>query len=108
MIEIRKEDGFEGKKEAYFKMMEVCPELKDAYECTTFEVGQKLSLEIEVTDKYLSQILIAMLHPETGRVKGCENLGFKLNAINFYPDGRQRELIETLERFLAKLKGEVR
>lgn len=47
---------------------------------TTFKVGQKISLNVEITDEFLSGNIFSMLY-NPSHIPGVENLGFKLNSI---------------------------
>lgn len=106
MIEIKKEDNFEEQKQNWQKRIAEDAELGKRLTGLLFKPGQKLTLGIEITDDYLSQILFGLLyHSES--VKGAENLGFKVTEIAFRPVNTNG-IVHELQDLINKIQsGEI-
>jgi hypothetical protein len=97
MIEIIKKEGFEEDRESWNNRMIDYPDIAKSL---SFEVGRKLTLEIEVTDNYLSRSIFALLQG-FDCVEGAENLGFKVTMVTLQPANRDaiaRELTSIVDR----------
>jgi hypothetical protein len=82
MIKIVKEDNFEKVKKHWLDMCDASPDCKHAYDSISYNEGTRLILDIEVTDRYLSQSIIGLLNHKTSKiVENPLDLGFTVNCI---------------------------
>lgn len=72
---------------------------------TPYEVGQKLYLEVEVTDGIDAKwIDTALFHPEY--IEGFGNLGIKLNVIHYGKRSIVGEFSNKLQEYMNRIREE--
>jgi uncharacterized protein YceH (UPF0502 family) len=85
------------------RFMEENEDYRKATESLTFKKGQKLLVEVEITEEWLSDSLMMLLFD---KIEGAENLGFKVTTINLNNVHADRQrFIERLEKMVEELKN---
>jgi hypothetical protein len=102
LISIVKEPNFEENKKRWLDACEKDENMNSRYKEITFPVGTKLSIDVEITDTYLSEIIMGLLiAPE--RIQGSENLGFKVKSISYIPSIDRQKIVEHLRLLADKI-----
>lgn len=103
MIKIVEHEGYKTKEE-FLQEVEKNAEVRRAYEGTSFPEGTKLLLEVEVTDRYQSQVIFGLLlNPQN--IEGSELLGFKINAVNFGSGLSKEAMINRLQAVIEEIRN---
>ena len=100
MISIVKDINFEEQKENIIQLMETDSKARDAIQNTQFKVGERISVEIEIIDDYLSSSLYGLLF---NTIPGSENLGFKVTAFGATLD--RTKLLHELNNLITRIHG---